>query len=794
MAKRQYKTKASIENAKTLAALQRWDTLPDNLPRAKANIGDSIETMQLSYLGGGADPYYNGGLFASWPAQSNQSQPGLGIDREPKGYGPNQDSTKFAWHRMRLCRAIYDNDGQVSSIIDLMADFAAEGLTFHHKSRSVEKFYRAWVEQTNFKERFRTAIRDLLLSYNLFIYRLYATLNPTEIASMKNFASGQIVGGKLYITTTRGGEVEIAPKISYDSSVAFLLEATGSKSIEDDLKKLLIQKLTAKTGDIKLSDTKIDVTKNRIPWKFISLNPLQMFPNSNGGWSYLLTKQDLQNLITKLDIGYNENEKTFNIILPDGITGKIKKTENIVTGYYAEMELDESRLTVVQFNRFDWSKWAIPLLWKVVPTIMFKEALRAMEFKTALAGRNIVTLWKLGDHKEGLMPTADHFERLADMLKAPSSTINVLWSSAIEAQVVQPNLTQVFDPKRWEQIRKEVTAEFGITQAVVTGEGGSFSSSYISVQGLLQKLETLRSLIVSCWVMGELRLISQAMSFKRLPTITFGNMSLRDEKAEKQFILNLADRGYLSDETVYEYLERDVNVERRRLKDQYSFDESNDVVRRGPFMTPDGQLEIVRQQLKSQEKLASESLESQQKLETKRLNQEHEVNLEMVKKNTHPKQLKAVNPAKPVKPNGRPPGSTGPQKNKRTPKPKNMASIDISNFISKVDMMAKGAVTSLENKTLYKELSREGKNKVLDLVAVTLADYLYEDSIEPTQDSLKVIASKDITCGDEHTEFMQTFVNKCLIFKQTNSRKPTKSEIYTLLLDTWKEENERLNQ
>lgn len=790
---KQYKTKASIENAKALSVVQRWDMLPDNIRSTKANIGDSLETMQLSYLGGGADPYYNGGLMASWPAQSNQPQPGLGIDREPKGYSPNQDSTKLAWHRIKICRCIYDNDGQVSSIIDLMSDFAAEGLTFHHKSKSVEKFYRAWSEQTNFKERFRTAVRDLLLSYNLFIYRVYATLNPSEIASMKNFASGQIVAGKLYITTTSGEEVVVAPKIIYDSSISLLLEATGSKDIEKDLRNLVIKKLTAKTEDIKISDTKIDITKNRIPWKFISLNPLQMFPNTSGGWSYLLTKKDLQNLITKLDIGYNETNKSFNITLPDGIAGKIKKAENTVTGFYAEMELDESRLTTVQFNKFDWSKWAIPLLWKVVPTIMFKEALRAMEFKTALAGRNIVTLWKLGDHKAGLMPTGEHFERLADMLKAPSSTINVLWSSAIEAQVVQPNLTQVFDPKRWEQIRKEVTAEFGITQAVVTGEGGSFSSSYISVQGLLQKLETIRALLMSCWVMGELRIISQAMSFQRIPTVTFGNMSLRDEKAEKQFILNLADRGYLSDETVYEYLERDVNVERRRLQDQYSFDESNDIVRRGPFMTPDGQLEIVRQQLKQQEKLANQSNELQQKLETKKLNQEHQINLEMVKKNTHPDQLKALNPTKPIKPNGRPPGSTGPQKNKRTPKPKNMASIDISNFIDRVDAMAKGAVTSLENKTLYKELSKLGKNKVLDLVAITLADHLYIDATEPTQDILKTLASKDITFGEEHAEFMKTFADKCLTFKQTHARKPTKSEIYTLLLDTWKEENERLN-
>lgn len=43
----------------------------------------------------------------------------------------------------------YDKVGIVRNVIDLMGDFASQGLTLVHPNKSIERFYRKWFENVN---------------------------------------------------------------------------------------------------------------------------------------------------------------------------------------------------------------------------------------------------------------------------------------------------------------------------------------------------------------------------------------------------------------------------------------------------------------------------------------------------------------------------------------------------------------------------------------------------------------------------------------------------------------------
>jgi len=800
---------------------ERWDALP----KSTANIGDSLESRSpgLSMLGGSSDVYTGlNGLNAFWPAAGLGMQQGLGIDGDGRTInsarmtGGSSNENQIAWAKTHICRHIYESDGYVASIIDLMADFCTKGISFVHKDKAIEKLYNNWAKKINLVGRFRRGVIDALVSGNLFWYRIYANLSKDDVSELKKAKAAIKIGDDSIILQKANGEsVVISPKIEYDSDVAILF--SDGDDISNKLRKVAIAKLTAavKSGeDISLEDSKIEAEKNRVPWKYISMNPMQMYPEPDGSWSYLITQHELVNWIEKLDVKVDLTSKTIKLQLPNGIKGNLKRVsgKDGKSGFYAEMKMDKDRLTVLQYSKFDWTRWATPTLWKAFPTIEFKDILRGMEKKTARSAINTVTLWKLGDHKEGLLPTSEHFERLADMLKAPSQTLNILWSSAISAEVIQPKMEGIFNPQRWEELRKEIIAQFGISQAVVTGEGGGFSSSYISVQGLLEKLNTIRELFLEQWLYTELKLVADALDFKDLPKVMFDTMSLKDEKAEKLLLTNLLDRGFISDETVYEYLGRDADTERRRIKDQQEFEDKEDLVRRGPFMIPEGQSEIVAKQLKSQEKMAENSniLQEKQIKNDKKMNQQkvdndaalkeqqmqlnHTLDKEMVKRGSHPSQIRAKNPPKPKKSNGRPPGSTGPQTNKRTPKPKqSTASIDLQNLIQSYDTVAKQALCEIEGKKFYKELGKESKGRVIDIISMCVAESLYEDSTEPTVESVKSWIGAGLDFSNTHPEFMQIFFQNCANFAKSKLRKPTKAETLTIISDTYKELNEKLN-
>jgi hypothetical protein len=774
---------------------QAFSKAVGNANHAAGNIGDSLESrLMTSFLGGGSDEFAgHNGYIGEYLGESHFGGEG-GTARSPGGrrrYG-KQGETKEAWMKMKIVNGVYENDGQVASIIDLMADFATEGIQFIHGKETVQKFYEAWSQKVKLKKVFRQSIIELLNAGNHFMYRIFARLDASEERAMKTFTIGQRVGEKFVITDGAGEQTLVDPKIEYDSSLRFIFEAAKGKELTDDEMKaevhnFVVERLKSNAAKIIDKDIKPGA-KKIVPWKYIAMNPCQIIPDdTDGGWIYLLTKEEVQKLLKRANVSFNENAKSLTVTMPSGVSGRIGKSRH--SGFFAEMKLQDERLVVLQYNKKDWKKWGTGLTWKAMPTITFKNTLRQMENKTAKAGINTVILWKIGDHKEGLIPIMEDYERLADMLKAPASTLNVIWHSAIEADVVQPKIKEIFDPKRWEELRKEVTSQFGITQSVVTGEGGNFSSSFISVQGLLEKLETLRELLMEEWLMPEVFLIQKAMGFRKLPKVTFGKMSLRDQNAENNFLMGLYDRGLVSDTSLYEVMKRDTEIERERLVNENEWENKNDFPRRGPFIKDGEQHELDKQRLaldsknsEEERQVRREEMDFSQKQDQKKLDEDIKLKKQTQKDNLA---LKKQSQKKSTQkgPNGRPPGSGGkPQKNKRPSKPKNIARTDVEAMVKILDKNAKDYLVAKAGVKDFRGLSKEDKGRVMDLVGIGLAE-IDAQGVDMVLDP--VFIRDDMETGN--VEFAKGWLEKAQVFMAENKRKPKKNEIYQIFVDTYME-------
>lgn len=742
------------------------------------NIGDSIESRNgLFQLGGGSDMGngqfgYTGQLLDQSIYTGEESTVRGANKTALQGKLGGRSETKLAWSKIAVTRSVYHADGQVSSIIDLMADFCTEGLIFVHKNNSVQKFFRAWAEKVKLRARFRNAVRDLLASGNLFYYRVYALLSSADTTAMKSFTFGQRIGDQILITTGDDEEYLIDPKIQYDSMLRLVIDPDKTKSddqVTQQIKNMVTAKVKSKGEKIVDSEV-IPGEAGVVPWKYISLNPLQMIPGDGGEWIYLLKKEEISQLLEKASIKFNESKKTITVDLPDGIAGRLKPSSH--PGFFMEMTLDESRVSVLQYNKFDWEKWGTGLLWKAMSSIIFKNTLRQMEIKTAKAAINTLFVWKLGDHKEGLMPNMDDFERLADMLKAPASTLNVLWNSAVDVDVVQPDIKQIFDEKRWEGLRKEVTSQFGITQQIVTGEGGNFSSSFISVQGLLERLQNIRDMILEDWILPDVLQVTKAMKFRTLPRVLFNQMSLRDKAAENDLLLSLFDRGVVSDETVYEQMNRDVEIERERRLDYDKWLEENDLGRKGPYDTDKDQLDFQR-----------DSKEADDEFREKQFNEQKKQNVEQNKVNLQKaKQPKPAGAPQPKGPGGKPKGKTGPNKKKRESKPKNLARVDVENIVKQFDKEVKSTLVARANVADFRSLSKDDKSSVIEIVGASVNRLLFED----VGNVLGAVAMDDIGLDEEFSHKLNELGMR---FKQTFGRKPNKAEVYSLLVDAFMELN-----
>ena len=90
---------------------------------------------------------------------------------------------------IKMCMEAYDNVGVIRNIIDLMSDFACQGMTIVHKNKAEERFYRQWFEQVNGHERSERFLNYLYRTANVIVRRQMAKITPKQMKNLKSIAA-----------------------------------------------------------------------------------------------------------------------------------------------------------------------------------------------------------------------------------------------------------------------------------------------------------------------------------------------------------------------------------------------------------------------------------------------------------------------------------------------------------------------------------------------------------------------------------------------------------------------------
>lgn len=515
--------------------------------RAQANMfgGDAIlPSAEFSggMYGGGVGNFggmggAGSGDIYSWPGRYQQGL--YGAQSQGGGWYYRRQGQSIDHQRIAQCIMLYKTEGIVQTIVHLLADFATEGVRIAHENDSVNNFYKAWAQKINIKDRIHRFVVDLLHTGNVFIWRKEAKLKPGEKTAMK-----------------RGQAYAIADQLYDDKHKA-------------------------------IGDLTRDVPKGtKIPWGYVSLNPLQMDVRGSRfigdhHWAMMLTRDDVQRLGKNINRGSGkyawwDDIADTEINLPNELKGKLKKSTKKGLGQYEfEVELSKDRLTVVQdITKADYEAWATPSIYPAYKEVMTKRLMRAGEMSALESLKHMITLIKLGDTKEGLAPTPEAIRRVASSLAAGAQSHYLVWDDLIDGKVLQPNIGQVLDPKKYESINEDIFMALGISKSVMTGQG-SYSNSFLSIKLLLEKLETIREKMLN-WLMFELKIIAERMNFRNLPEVRFGIMNLRDENTERKLMMELFDRGIVSQETLLEYFELTYSHEHaRQLRERHNIEKDN---------------------------------------------------------------------------------------------------------------------------------------------------------------------------------------------------------------------------
>lgn len=432
-----------------------------------------------------------------------------GFDRRDYDFfRPNEQIPVKDKDIMTACMQAYERIGIVRNTIDMMSEFACQGVDLVHPNPKIEKFYKEWFKKIRGNERTERILNLLYRAGNVIIKRATAVLKPEEIDIIQ-------------------------------------------KGMAAETKKNFIKK----------------PKQSEVPWEYTIYNPTSIEVYGEeiapfiGPRAFRFGIRVTENFSRKLKNPKSDIEKQIIKSLPT------QMDEYAVRGGFL-MPLDVNKTVALYYKRDDWQVWAKPMLYALLKDLQMLEKMKLADLAALDGAISHIRLWKLGSLEHRILPTEEAISRLADMLmnNVGGGSMDLIWGPEIDVVETKTDLVNFLGEEKYKPILNSIYAGLGIPPSL-TGlpVGSGFSNNYISLRTLIERLQYGRDVVTEFWE-REIKLVQMAMGFKLPAQIVFDHQTLSDEAAEKRLLIELADRDIISEEAVQERFNLIPEIESVRLR------------------------------------------------------------------------------------------------------------------------------------------------------------------------------------------------------------------------------------
>lgn len=424
---------------------------------------------------------------------------------------------------------IYQRVGLVKNVIDLMADFAVQGVMPVCKNKKYERFYRKWFKKIRGKDRSERFLNNFYRTANVVINKQTA-------------------------------------KISLKKADEFFRATSAADTTEDD-------------------DDSVSVEKREIPWRYTFIDPVYVHVSA-GALSSFVGKKRYELMIPStlrkiINSPKTENERLIVASLPEQIILAAKNKK--------PYPLDPDKTLVFHYKKDDWQSWAYPMIYSIMDDITVIEKLKLADMSALDGAISNIRIFKLGSLEHKIAPTKAAASKLSSILQnnVGGGTLDLVWGPDLELIESKTNVHQFLGESKYIPHLNSVYAGLGIPPTL-TGTFGAAgtTNNFISLKTLTQRLQYGRDALVAFWE-KEFELVQKAMGFKYSAKIEFDRMDLSNEDAEKALLIQLADRNLISDELLQTRFGFDPEMEKIRLNRENRDREAERMVpKAGPWYDP----------------------------------------------------------------------------------------------------------------------------------------------------------------------------------------------------------------
>ena len=614
-----------------------------------------------------------------------------------------------ASHQKRIIKQsmdAYDRVGIIRNVIDLMSDFASQGLTLVHPNKTIEKFYRKWFTQVGGVDRSERFLNYLYRCGNVVVKRRTAKLS-------------------------RKKELE-------------LRRAAGA--------------------DLRLEDIKVN--RREVPWTYDFLNPLAVDVQDQGAqmvgkpqFALNLSKYTYETLVNSAS-----TNKTVFRTLPNDLQKRLKSGDRTIP-------LDLDKVSFYHYKKDDWLLWANPMIYAILDDIIMLEKMKLADLAALDGAISNVRLWTVGNLDHKIIPTKAAINKLRDILASNvgGGTMDLVWGPELEFSESQSQVYKFLGAEKYQPVLTSIYAGLGIPPTLTgASTGGGYTNNYVSLKTLVERLEYGREILKGFW-RQEIEIVRKAMGFRFPAEIHFDSIILSDEAAEKQLLIQLADRDIISTETLLERFKELPGIERIRVRreERERSNDNSSPKKAGPYHNPQHKDDVAKIAL------TKDALDSEQYLEKLGLPPTSVEQEEVIETNTPQQEPERV----PVEDNGRPKFSRDTKKRKQkrvTPRSGDATTatlwaVEAQNKISEV---VSPIALSHFNKKNARSLNKAEVDQLEYLKMCILTGMT--PYMEITSEVIKDLLDRGTKPSSEFNSLVDAKVNS---FTSANNKRPNSSEM-----------------
>jgi hypothetical protein len=457
---------------------------------------------------------------------------------------------------MSLCKAAYQRVGVIKSVVDMMSEFAAEGIEILHPDEEPNTFYKAWSKRINIEDRAERFLNWLYKSGNVAVRRNYGTIPTADLRKLSkelNDIPSNYDGGRIPLEY-----------LFYDPST---LELIGGR---------------------------VGALSNRKIYA-IRINP---------------------SLLDGIRSPRNDLERQVYNAIPQEVKNALEG-KNLLNSMML-VPLPEDKVFIGHYKKDDSDVWAKSFIYSILDDIFYNDKLKLAKTSALDGWYNVIRLWKLGDHVHNIQAAPDAGLKLESILQANTGggASDIIWSSDISLEEFYPPIEKLVN---FEENMHAILLGLGVPEGLVGGKAqgsAGMTSNYLGLKNLIKRLEAGRREVIR-WLDGEIDIIQKELKFKKRPVIRFSNNDLHDERTYYNLLVQLLDRNVISDQTVLERIDEIPEIEISRIQKETALRDTDQIPdKAGPYHRPDLELQQKHElkKIRLQQELINENTDNSNNL------------------------------------------------------------------------------------------------------------------------------------------------------------------------------------